>query len=941
MKSIRLFTAAAIFAAVLPAAATAVHPATSYGKLPLTFERNEGQADPAVRFVSRGNGYSLFLTPSEAVLRLKGASEESAVIRWHAVGGNRNPRVTGESAVATKTNHFHGGDPSQWRTGVANYANVRYGSVYPGIDLVYHGNQRQVEYDFVVAPKGDPKQIRVAFQGADAVKIGADGELILHTAHGDLVQPRPIVYQELNGQRQPVDGRYALLAKNEVGFVVGRYDRTRTLVIDPVIVYSTYLGGSAVDEGLGMAVDAAGNAYITGLVESTTFPGVDGSSIQPSNGYDFDAFVTKINPAGTAIVYSTYLGGNGGNEYGMAIAVDASGNAYVAGGTNSTNFPGASGSAIQSTFGGNWRDGFATKINAAGNAITYSTYLGGSGDDIAWRIAADSSGNAYVVGMTGSTTFPGVSGGSIQSTNPSGGSFVTKINAAGTATIWSTFLGGGSASGLAVDGSGNVFVGGTTSSTTFPGVTGGSLQSTNAGNNDAFITKINAAGTAITWSTFLGGSGAEELYGLAIQGGNVYVTGSTDSTTFPGVGGGSIQSTNGGSGDAFVTKINSTGTAITWSTFLGGSAIDLPSGGIAVDASGNAYVAGATVSTTFTGVDGSSMQSSNGGGTADGFVTRINSGGTTIGYSTFLGDNGDDEIMDLALDGSGNAYVTGWTDSSAFPGVTGGSIQSTYGGGWVDGFVTKISGSGPAVILSVSPTSARAGDSITFTGTGFGATQGSGSVWLGSKAAGSIVSWSDTQVVATVASGAVTGSAQIFQHGAWVNYGAFTVQTPVITNVTPTTARAGDSITLTGTNFGASGTTAQVWLGNKIAGSIVSWSDTQVVATVASGAKTGTAQIQQGGVWYNYGAFNVITPVVSSLSPTSGPVGTQVTITGTGFGTTQGSGSVWLGTKTAGSIVSWSDTQVVATVASGSATGGTQVFQNGVWSNAVTFTVTP
>jgi IPT/TIG domain/Beta-propeller repeat len=936
--SVYLSIAIAILAA-LPLAAS-----TPYGNLPLTFEKNEGQFDSSVRFLSRGSGYAVFLTQDELVLRLSRARGQRDDLRWQLKGADRNAPITGESLLETKSNYLRGNDPAQWRKDVANYAKVRRANVYPGIDVVYHGNQRgnqrQLEYDFEIAPNASPSRIRMAVRGAKSMRLGANGELVMQLAHGDVVQPRPEVYQEANGKRERVDGRYVLRGRNEVGFVLGTYDRTRPVVIDPVVHYSTYLGGNLYDNGIAVAVDGSGNAYMTGLAESTNFP--TANAIQSADAFDYDAYVAKVNAAGTALVYSTYLGGNGGNEYGLGIALDGSNNVYVVGATNSTNFPGVTGSSIQPAFGGSSRDAFLTKINAAGNAIVYSTYLGGSGDEVGYGIEVDGSGNAYVSGSTGSTDFPLSS--ALQSTYGGGAydAFVAKVNSAGTALTWSTYLGdtGNDQSlRLALDSSNNPLITGTTDSTSFPGVTGSSIQSSNGGGAyDGYVTKLNSAGSSITWSTFLGTSSDDFVADFALDGSdNVYVGGFTAATSFPGVSGGSLQSSNGGSTDAFLTKINAGGTAITWSTFFGSTGDDYIQG-LTVDSSSYVYIAGGTTSTTLPGITGTSMQPANAGDN-DAFYSKINAAGTSITWSTFYGGASTDVAYDVALDGSGNLYSSGFTFSTDFP-VTPGALQTTLGGDG-DAFLVKIGEPGNPVVTSISPGSGRNGDQITINGYNFDNYQGAnGQVWLGSKNAGSIVSWNNRQIVATIASGSVTGSASVKQNGVWSNSVALTVLTPVITSVTPTTAISGDQITINGNYFGASGTTAQVWLGNKIAGSIVSWSDTQVVATVANGASSGSVQIMAGGVWYNYGAFTVITPVVTSLSPTSGPVGTQVTINGTGFRAAQGTGLVWLGTKYA-TVVSWSDTQVVATVASGSATGGTQVFQGGVWSNAVTFTVTP
>ena len=944
LKSVFSLSVLAMFAAAFAAAAA---PTTgTYGRLPLLFERNEGQVDPAVRFLSRGRGYSLYLTASEAALRLTGEAEAgTATVRWQVVGADPEARISGERAQATKSNYFIGADRSKWRTGVANYGQVRYAGVYPGIDLVYHGSQRQVEYDFVVAPKGDPKRIRLHFDGIESLHVGRDGELVLRTTQGDIVQPRPIVYQERNGKRQLVKGSYALLGNNEIGFKLGRYDRSRELVIDPVIVYSTFFGGTFYEEGDALAADSDGNAYMAGPTLSPSFPGSASIVLQPQTAGDYDVFIAKINPQGTAVVWATYLGGSGAGDYCEGIAVDSSGNVIVSGDTNSTDFPLSN--AVQSTYGGSIRDSWVTKINAAGTAIVYSTYLGGTADEGNLDVAVDGSGNAYVVGHTASSAFAGVTGGSLQPANAgSSDGYLVKLTSAG-AVGYATFLGGTAAdnvSDVVLDASGNAYLSGRTSSTNFPGVTGSSLQPANAGSWDAFIAKINAAGSAILWATYLGGSSEDRSSSIdRDSSGNLVVAGSTYSTTFPGVTGSSIQSTLAGTRDAFVTKLNSDASAILWSTYLGGSNDEtVPLSGIGLDASGNVYVGGFTLSTTFPGVTGSSFQPAH-GGAYDGFLAKINAAGSAIVWATFLGGSGWDMVWALDVDAAGNVYASGYAESSSLPGVTSDAIQPTNLGGNEDGpgdaFLIKITDSGPS-LTSISPTSGYPGTQVTLTGTNFGALQGSGSVWLGSKLAGSIVSWTNTQIVAVVASGATSGNAIVQQNGIWSNSIAFTVIAPNITSITPTSGFPGTQVTFTGTNFGATQGSGSVWLGNKAAGSIVSWSDTQVVATVAANAASGNAQIQQNGVWSNAIAFTVPTPSITSITPTSGAVGTQVTFTGTNFGTTQGSGSVWLGSKLAGSIVSWSNTQIVATVASGSVTGSAQVQQGGVWSNSIAFTVT-
>lgn len=672
MRRIFLWACSVVLCA-LPAAATL---SESYGRLPLTFEANRGQVDQTVRFLSRGLGYTLFLTPTEAVLSL--GSREATVVRMRPIGGNPDPRMTGASPQATTSNYLLGNDSRQWRAGVPHYARVRVEGVYPGIDLIYRGNQRQLEYDFVIAPGADPGRIRLAFQGADAIELGAKGELILRTPNGDLVQHAPVIYQEMDDKRRFVEGSFVLGTRHEVGFEVGRYDRTRPLIIDPILSSSTAMASPP------------STALPPRKVE---IPGVGPSSLQPAKNGDNDAFVTKINAAGTAILYSTYLGGS---EFDAAygIALDGAGNFYLAGETSSPDFPGVGSGSIQPAFGGGPNDAFVTKINSTGTAILYSTYLGGSQYDRARGIAVDGAGNACVVGETSSPTFPGVGPGSIQPAY--GGSlrdaFVTKIDPTGTAIVYSTYLGGSSldtAIDVEVDTSGNSYVTGGTGPPTFPGVGPGSIQPVyGGGSGDAYVTKIDPEGTTILYSTFLGGNGFDEGSGIAVDGaGNAWVTGGTRSITFPGIGPGSIQPANAGGNDAFVTKIDPEGTAIVQSTFLGGSQDDFGVD-IAVDVHGSAYVTGSTSSPSFPGVNAGSIQPTH-GGIEDVFVTKIHATGTAIVYSTYLGALPQDLGIGIAADLAGSAYVTGVTRSAAFP-VSGNPVQPVFGGN-TDGFVAKIS----------------------------------------------------------------------------------------------------------------------------------------------------------------------------------------------------------------------------------------------------------
>ena len=471
-------------------------------------------------------------------------------------------------------------------------------------------------------------------------------------------------------------------------------------MIDPLLVYSTYLGGSGGDQGNSIAVDGSGNAYVTGVTDSTDFPTVN--SMQSTNGGDYDAFVTKLNPTGSALIYSTYLGGDGIDD-GNGIAVDASGNAYVTGRTDSTNFP-TTASAFQPTIGGIYGNAFLAKLNATGSALVYSTYLGGSGDDSGNSIAVDTSGNAYVTGYTDSTNFPATAG-AFQPTI--GGmfdnGFVTKLNPTGSALVYSTYLGGSgddSGQGIAVEASGNAYVTGSTDSTNFP-ATAGAFQPTIGGMFDnGFVTKLNPTGSALVYSTYLGGSGNDSGNSIAVNtSGNAYVTGYTDSTNFP-VTAGAFQPTIGGMFDnAFVTKLNPTGSALVYSTYLGGSGDD-SGNSIAVDTYGNAYLTGITSSTNFPTVK--PLQSSYGTGQSDVFVSLLNPNGSALVYSTYLGGSPTaDTGLGITVDGSGNAYVTGYTGSTIFP-TTAGAFQTTYAGEG-DAFVTKIASENSLPITTAIP----------------------------------------------------------------------------------------------------------------------------------------------------------------------------------------------------------------------------------------------
>jgi Bacterial Ig-like domain (group 3)/Beta-propeller repeat len=737
-----------------PDAAALAGIGAAYGQLPMSFEANQGQTASQVGFLSRGSGYSLFLTPDQAVLSLQspaasGAATQTAgdVLQMQLVGANAAPVVAGLDQLPGTSNYLIGDDPSQWHTDVPSFAKVAEQDVYPGVDLVYYGNQSQLEYDFDVAPGTDPGVIRLAFQGVKSTTLDTGGDLVLHTAGGDVVEEAPVLYQDIGGTRQAVPGAYIPEADGQVGFAVGAYDRSKPLVIDPILSYSSYLGGSGNDEGLGIAVDAAGDAYLTGYTTSMDFPTTPGAFQPAPADVNTEAFVTKLNPAGTALVYSTYLGGGvlaAGNDvengsYGSGIAVDAAGDAYITGTTGTTDFPTVD--PIQATNrGGN--DAFITKLNPTGSALIYSTYLGGRYDDEGAGIAVDAAGDAYVTGFTYSNDFPTENPlqpilGNPPDTFPE--AFVAKFNTAGSALVYSTYLGGSGytrGNGIAVDAAGEAYITGITNSPDFP-ITPGAFQPASAGELFyAFVTKLDPAGSALVYSTCLGGgtlirNGSNNVTGSGGTGiavdavGDAYITGETSTTDFPTVN--PFQAADDGGNDAFVTKLNPAGTALIYSTYLGGSGGDYATG-IAVDAAGDAYVTGATATLDY--VPGTyntnnfpttpnAFQPNFGGGPENAFVTELDAAGSALVYSTFLGGSGADSGTGIAVDAAGDAYLTGTAGSSDFPTVNPFQPNRASPEGYSNAFVSKIApdqvvNTGTVTTLTPSANPSSFGQPVTF-----------------------------------------------------------------------------------------------------------------------------------------------------------------------------------------------------------------------------------
>ncbi len=619
------------------------------------------------------------------MLSLGGATRSPATLRLKLARGNPAARLVGEGERPERVNSFAGRDPRRWRTNVPAYDRVRYRDVYPGIDLVYYGNQRRLEYDFVVAPGADPNAVTLDFEGATGMTIDARGDLVLGTGETSVRQQRPVVYQERDGVRQYVSGAYAMRGDRTVGFRVGSYDPTRPLVIDPIIDFATYLGGTGDDRALGAAVDATGAVYITGYTASANFPTT--GAVDPSfGGGGTDAFVVKLSPDGSRAIYTTYVGGDG-QDAGTGIAVDAGGNAYVAGYTSSSDFPLAS--AIQGAQRG-MADAFVLKLGPTGSTLSYSTYLGGDELDLGSDVAVDAAGNAYVTGVTESADFPtvraiqGVYGGEKDA-------FLTKVSADGSELEYSTYLGGSGMDGalsVAVGPTGDAYVTGATSSRDFP--VESALQTRHGGGAfDAFAVRVAPTGGTLVYSTYLGGAGEDGGYRLTLDAaGNACVAGETGSTDFPTVS--PVQATLGGLVDAFVAKIAPTGARLVTSTYLGGADVDRATG-IAVDATGNVYVTGFTRSTDFP-MAGAMQPVAR--GNKDGFVAKLAPSGATLLSSTYFGGFLDDEPFDLAVTASGDLYLIGHTTSPDLP--TRNALQPSFRG-TRDLFVAKLVRSGPTV----------------------------------------------------------------------------------------------------------------------------------------------------------------------------------------------------------------------------------------------------
>lgn len=663
---------------------------TSYGKLPLSFIANQGQVDEKVLYYLRGREGSIYFTRQGIVydlLATRSSCPKKALpgnkvplpqelshlsFTLKAVGARENAMPRAGGPVPGKVNYLIGNNPSQWQKDIPLYREIVYEGIYEKIDLNVYGTDSQMEYDFVVHPGGNPKKIRMAFEGIRGLRVDWAGNLVIDTALAPLIHLKPVVYQEIKGNKVFIDGAYQV-ADNSFTFALNKHDPAYPLIIDPLTLsYSTYLGGVGTDFSYAIAIDGAGSAYITGYTYSGRFPTQNAFQANYAGEDEYsDVFITKLDASGTALSYSTYLGGTG-DDVGIAIAVDSSGNAYVTGYTVSSGFP--TQSAYQASLGGgtSYADAFVAKLDSSGSALVYSTYLGGNNIDYGCDIALDPSGSAYVAGTTTSGGFP-TQNAYQAAYKGSCDTFLAKLDSSGTTLSFSTFLGGSDydyGCAVAVDASGSAYVAGTTASTDFP--TQNAYQTTCGGSYDSYLAKFDPSGASLLYSTYLGGTSYDSgTYGcIALDAsGNAYLAGCTYSSDFPTQD--PYQGSLSGTIDSFVAKFNASGETLSYSTYLGGNNEDYGCG-IAVAPWGNIYVTGYTFSSDFPTQN--AFQGSLGGTAsyADAFITKLDPTGTILVYSSYLGGNRTEYGMGIAVDTAGNTFITGFSNSTDFP------VQNAY-----------------------------------------------------------------------------------------------------------------------------------------------------------------------------------------------------------------------------------------------------------------------
>lgn len=671
--------------------------------LPISFEENHGQVDPQVLFLARAGNGTIYFEPAETVLSLLShdakTNPELSILRLKWIGASSQAQVVAEHALPGKINYLVGRDPSQWHIGIPTYAHVRYRNLFPGVDAVFYGKESQLEYDLVLAPGVDPSTVSFALEGASSLQVANNGDLLLKLQNAEVRQHKPVVYQENNGVRRLLSSRYIIHRDKTVSYEIAGLDRKLPLVIDPTLSYSTFASnGSNFHLVNSVAVDQSGNAYVTGDT-TVAFP-----NKHPEFGSQVaqNAYVTKFSPSGSSLIYTTVFGGNS-DDVGNAIAVDSSGNAYVAGETFSSDFPTTPGAFEPPPQSIDADNGFIAKLNPGGSAFVYSLLLGGGDSDEIRAMALDTQHRVYVTGFTCSTNFPvknafqPVTVGQ-NCADGGGDAFVTRVNAAGTDLDFSTYLDGTFESlgnGIAVDSAFHAYVTGSTESSDFP-TTPGAFQTTlkakvipnfpnDIHQSNAFVTKFSADGQSLVFSSFLGGTANDVGTAIALDPqGRACVAGNATSKDFP-VTSGAFQKTLHGSTDAFVTKFQLSGGGLFYSTFLGGTASDGASS-IAVDSLGRAYVAGGTSSTNFPVLKPIQAHL---GGAQDAFVTELSATGNALLFSTYLGGTTNDVADSIRLDGAGNAFIGGTTDSANFP-TTSGAFSRTKKPSGTDGWVAKI-----------------------------------------------------------------------------------------------------------------------------------------------------------------------------------------------------------------------------------------------------------
>jgi hypothetical protein len=633
-----------------------------FRRLPISFEPNRGQSNRANLFLANSAGFRLALSRHGVEI----GRQHPITIRFTDI--NANVRVEGTGKLPGSVNYLVGNVPARWHVDIPTYRQVNYRNIYPGIDLSYAGAGTAVEATWLIRPGADSARISMTIGDISQLRLNRTGRLIAATPWSRFTMSAPVAYQGRGRLRRIVSVHFRLSAGGHLSLQTGRYDHTQPLVVDPTLSYATNLGGSSSDFASGITVDSAGNSYVAGSTSSPDFPVVRAvQPREPGTTDQEDAFVTKLNPSGTALLFSTYLGGNN-DEDGAAIALGRSGAIYVTGFTRSSNFPQRhplkqqSGGCNHQDPGG---DAFVVKLGPRGDTLLYSTCLGGSATDWGTGIAVDHTGSATITGAAASDNFPTANpyqrhrAGSVDA-------FVAKLAPGDTSLIFSTYLGGkgaDEASGVALDQTGSTYIVGSTESPRFPGRT--LAQPHAAGAADAFVVKLNPSGRRLVYAARLGGSGAETALGVAVDAsGAAYMSGATESTDFPTVR--AIQSRFGGGTDAFVTKVAPGGTSIDFSTYLGGNGSDVATA-IAVDSAGRVHITGSTASPNFPLEH--PLQPTYGGGYfyGDAFVAELAVDGQSLLYNTYLGGNGDDVGTSIAVDARGDTYITGGTSSPDFP----------------------------------------------------------------------------------------------------------------------------------------------------------------------------------------------------------------------------------------------------------------------------------